>query len=122
MPARTRYWSDGFCFMEHRLLKKSLNVRRNAVVGRHRTSVCLEEAFWKTLHEIAAARNIALSNLLPTIDSRRHHDNLTSAIRVFQTLSKSTHNSNRSHRLMVAIAVCARYIVWYTSRSRQAIP
>jgi predicted DNA-binding ribbon-helix-helix protein len=69
--------------MERRTRQKSQNKKRNAVVGRHKTSIYLEEAFWKALHEIAAARNIALSDLLLTIDSRRHHDNLSSAIRVF---------------------------------------
>jgi predicted DNA-binding ribbon-helix-helix protein len=66
-----------------RQLRQSLNMRRDAVVGRHRTSVCLEEAFWKGLHEIAAARNIALSDLLITINTERHNGNLSSAIRVF---------------------------------------
>jgi predicted DNA-binding ribbon-helix-helix protein len=63
--------------------KPSLNMKRNAVVGRHKTSVYLEETFWKALHEIAAANNIALSDLLLTLDSERHHGNLSSAIRVF---------------------------------------
>jgi predicted DNA-binding ribbon-helix-helix protein len=63
--------------------KPSLNLKRNAVVGRHKTSVYLEETFWKALHEIAAANNIALSDLLLTLDTERHHGNLSSAIRVF---------------------------------------
>jgi predicted DNA-binding ribbon-helix-helix protein len=62
---------------------KSSVVKRSIVVSGHKTSVSLEEAFWKALKEIAASRNTALSELVASIDAERHHANLSSAIRLF---------------------------------------
>jgi predicted DNA-binding ribbon-helix-helix protein len=64
-------------------LQKSLNAKRSVVIVRHKTSVSLEDAFWKSFNEIAASRNMTLSDLLATIDSDRQHGNLSSAIRLF---------------------------------------
>ena len=69
-------------FMDRRL-QKSRNAKRSVVIGRHKTSVSLEDAFWKGFNEIAASRNMTLSDLLSTIDSDRQHGNLSSAIRLF---------------------------------------
>jgi predicted DNA-binding ribbon-helix-helix protein len=60
---------------------KSLVIKRSVVVAGHKTSVSLEDAFWNSLKEIAGYRH--LSDLLVTIDSERHHGNLSSAIRLF---------------------------------------
>jgi predicted DNA-binding ribbon-helix-helix protein len=62
---------------------KSLVVKRSVVVAGHKTSVSLEDPFWKSLKEIATSREMSLSDLLAAIDSGRHHGNLSSAIRVF---------------------------------------
>ena len=62
---------------------KSQVVKRSIVIAGHKTSVSLEDAFWKGLKEIAAARNIPLSDLVSTIDNERQHGNLSSAIRLF---------------------------------------
>jgi predicted DNA-binding ribbon-helix-helix protein len=62
---------------------KSLVVKRSVVVAGHKTSVSLEDAFWKSLKEIAGYRHLTLSALLVAIDSERHHGNLSSAIRLF---------------------------------------
>jgi predicted DNA-binding ribbon-helix-helix protein len=66
-----------------RRLQKSRNAKRSVVIGRHKTSVSLEDAFWKSLHDIAVIRNIPLSDLLAAIDNSRQHGGLSSAIRVF---------------------------------------
>jgi predicted DNA-binding ribbon-helix-helix protein len=66
-----------------RHLQKSLNAKRSVVIGRHKTSVSLEDAFWKGFNEIAASRNITLSDLLATIDTGRNYGGLSSAIRLF---------------------------------------
>jgi predicted DNA-binding ribbon-helix-helix protein len=66
-----------------RQLQKSLNVKRSVRIGRHKTSVSLEDAFWKDIQEIAAIRNVLLSDLLATIDTGRHLGGLSSAIRLF---------------------------------------
>ena len=62
---------------------QSTIVKRSVTIGGHRTSVSLEDAFWKGLKEIAAMRNIPLSDLVSTIDNERQHGNLSSAIRLF---------------------------------------
>jgi predicted DNA-binding ribbon-helix-helix protein len=62
---------------------KSSVVKRSIVVAGHKTSVSLEDAFWKGLKEIAGGRNVTLSDLVAAIDSARQQGNLSSAIRLF---------------------------------------
>jgi predicted DNA-binding ribbon-helix-helix protein len=62
---------------------KSLVVKRSVAIAGHKTSVSLEEAFWKSLKEIARRQRVTLSALLAAIDSERHYGNLSSAIRLF---------------------------------------
>jgi len=62
---------------------KSQVAKRSIVVGGHRTSVSLEDAFWKALKEIAGRRELTLSDLVGAIDAQRDHGNLSSAIRLF---------------------------------------
>jgi predicted DNA-binding ribbon-helix-helix protein len=62
---------------------KSLVVKRSVVLAGHKTSVSLEDGFWRSLKEIAASRRITLSALLTAIDSEHHHGNLSSAVRLF---------------------------------------
>ena len=58
-------------------------VKRSVVVAGHRTSISLEDAFWKCLKDIARERGTTLSLLVETIDSTRGDANLSSAIRLF---------------------------------------
>jgi predicted DNA-binding ribbon-helix-helix protein len=62
---------------------KSTVVKRSVVVGGHKTSVSLEDAFWSAFKEIANDRHITLSELAAVIDAGRPHGNLSSAIRLF---------------------------------------
>jgi predicted DNA-binding ribbon-helix-helix protein len=62
---------------------KSRVIKRSVVIAGHKTSVSLEEAFWQALKEVAAARQIPLSELVAAIDAERRHGNLSSAIRLF---------------------------------------
>jgi predicted DNA-binding ribbon-helix-helix protein len=62
---------------------KSPVVKRSIVIAGHRTSVSLEDAFWKGLKESAGVRRMTLSKLVASIDSERRHGNLSSAIRLF---------------------------------------
>jgi predicted DNA-binding ribbon-helix-helix protein len=50
---------------------KSRVVKHSIVIDGHRTSISLEDTFWKALREIARGRNV------------RKHENLSSAIRLF---------------------------------------
>ena len=62
---------------------KSPVVKRSLVIADHKTSVSLEDAFWKGLKDIANDRGVSLSDLVATIDTERMHGNLSSAIRLF---------------------------------------
>jgi len=62
---------------------KSLVIKRSVVVAGHKTSVSLEDAFWKGLKEIASERDLTLSELIGAIDSEREYGNLSSALRLF---------------------------------------
>jgi predicted DNA-binding ribbon-helix-helix protein len=61
----------------------SLILKRSVVLAGHKTSVSLEDAFWRSLKEIAAYQHVTLSALLVSIDSGRDHGNLSSGIRLF---------------------------------------
>jgi predicted DNA-binding ribbon-helix-helix protein len=58
-------------------------VKRSLVIAGHRTSVSLEDAFWRRLRAIAAERGLSLNSLAAMIDASRDGANLSSAIRVF---------------------------------------
>ena len=62
---------------------KSPVVKRSIVIAGHKTSVSLEDAFWKGLKEIARGRDLTLSDMVAAIDSERAQGNLSSALRLF---------------------------------------
>src|SRR4051812_34933950 len=65
-----------------RLAMRSVVAKRSIVIGKHKTSVSLEDQFWAALKEIAADRHLTLSELVSDIDSERKHGNLSSALRL----------------------------------------
>ena len=62
---------------------KSPIVKRSIVIGGHKTSVSLEDAFWRGLKDIAHGQRVTLSNMVAEIDKARQQSNLSSAIRLF---------------------------------------
>ena len=56
--------------------------KRSLVIDGHRTSVSLEDAFWRRLRVIAKERGVSLNRLVAEID-RDRDGNLSSAIRLF---------------------------------------
>jgi predicted DNA-binding ribbon-helix-helix protein len=52
---------------------KSTIVKRSIVIAGHKTSVSLEDAFWKALKAIARERDMNPSELVTSIDSDRRH-------------------------------------------------
>jgi predicted DNA-binding ribbon-helix-helix protein len=58
-------------------------VKRSIVIAGHKTSVSLEDAFWKSLKEIAVSRGTTMSNLVTSIDVERRQGNLSSCLRLF---------------------------------------
>ena len=71
---------------------KSPVVKRSIVIAGHKTSVSLEDAFWKGLKEIATSREVTLSDLVASIDTDRRQGNLSSAIRLFVLDHYRVHN------------------------------
>jgi predicted DNA-binding ribbon-helix-helix protein len=77
---------------------KSPVVKRSIVIAGHKTSVSLEDAFWKALKEIASSRGMTLSEIVAAIDSARQHGNLSSAIRLFVLAHFRNHPSPEKPR------------------------
>jgi len=66
----------------HWIMESSV-VKRSIVVAGHKTSVSLEDEFWKAVKEIASERDLTLSELVGKVESEREYGNLSSAIRLF---------------------------------------
>jgi len=81
---------------------KSMIVKRSVLIGGHKTSVSIEDPFWKGLKAIADERDMNLSDLVTSIDSARRQSNLSSAIRLYvldyyQSALKSPAGSRSQH-------------------------
>jgi predicted DNA-binding ribbon-helix-helix protein len=92
---------------------KSAIVKRSIVISGHKTSVSLEDSFWKGLKEIALYRGLTLSEMVASIDSGRAHANLSSAIR----LSVLDH-----YRALVGTAARESTIKEKTAHDRARLP
>src|SRR5262245_61684762 len=62
---------------------KSAVVKRSIKLAGHRTSVSLEDPFWRGLKQIAKDQRKTLSELVGSIDTNRKDGNLSSALRLF---------------------------------------
>jgi len=58
-------------------------VKRSLSIAGHRTSVSLEDAFWRRLRDIAVDRDLSTNALVAQVDAARGEANLSSALRVF---------------------------------------
>ncbi len=56
--------------------------KRSVKIAGHRTSLSLEEAFWRALKRIAARDGVSINSLIERID-RERAGNLSSAVRVY---------------------------------------
>src|SRR5215813_255655 len=57
-------------------LMKSIIVKRSIVIGGHKTSVSLEDAFWTNLKNIAQNKQETLGELVGRIDQTRGQGNI----------------------------------------------
>jgi predicted DNA-binding ribbon-helix-helix protein len=57
--------------------------KRSIVIGKHNTSISLEDNFWACLRQIARERATTASKLIGMLDAKRNGANLSSMIRVF---------------------------------------
>jgi predicted DNA-binding ribbon-helix-helix protein len=62
---------------------KSAVIKRSIVLDSRKTSVSVEDDFWRALREIAGSRGETVSRLIARIDAERTFANLSSAIRLF---------------------------------------
>ena len=53
-------------------------IGHSIIIDGHKTSVSLEEAYWKGLREIAEERGETLAHLIASIDTNRQNANLSS--------------------------------------------
>ncbi len=56
--------------------------KRSVEIAGHRTSLSLEEAFWRALKRLAAQDGVSINRLIARID-RERTGNLSSAVRVY---------------------------------------
>ena len=87
---------------------KTSVVKRSIVIAGHKTSVSLEDEFWEGLREIADKRDQTLSHLVATIDAKRQHTNLSSAIRLFVLgfyRDQISHYQKRSQEALVGASL-----------------
>ncbi len=56
--------------------------KRSVKIAGHRTSLSLEEAFWRALKRIAARDGVSINRLIERID-RERAGNLSSAVRIY---------------------------------------
>jgi len=56
--------------------------KRSVLILGHRTSLSLEEPFWRDLTEVARRRGLSLNALVASLDAERG-GNLSSALRLF---------------------------------------
>lgn len=57
-------------------------IKRSLMIAGHRTSISLEEPFWRELKALAATNGLSLAAQAARIDAKRGTANLSSAIRV----------------------------------------
>ncbi len=64
--------------------------KRSITIAGHRTSITLEDIFWKTLKEIARAQGVSRQHLIEDIDKKRT-GSLSSALRVYAMVETLRH-------------------------------
>ena len=84
---------------------KSAIIKRSIMIEGHKTSVSLEDAFWRGLKEIARDQQATLSNMVAEIDKAREHGNLSSAIRLFVLDRVRAPEKDRTNGLQVETAL-----------------
>jgi predicted DNA-binding ribbon-helix-helix protein len=62
---------------------KSLVIKRSVIIDGRKTSVSLEDEFWKCLRAIADGRGETLTQLVSGINANRQAANLSSCLRIF---------------------------------------
>ena len=86
--------------MRHPAINDALKmVRRNVYIGNRRTTLALENYFWKTLEGISFVENMTVDEILNVInEARRNQNRLTATVRYISTkLSRYSMKAKTSH-------------------------
>lgn len=71
-------------YPRRRLIGPSTNIKRSCIVSGQKTSISLEDRFWKGLRDLATSRGVLITSLLTEIDADRpKNSTLSSAVRVY---------------------------------------
>ena len=108
-------------------------IKHSVEIAGHKTSISLEEAFWRSLKDIARSRRIALNELVSGINSQRTGGNLSSAIRLFvlKPLSEPTRHRrfgrwistvNDSYSATVALSRCVEVVQLHLQSAGAQLP
>jgi predicted DNA-binding ribbon-helix-helix protein len=68
--------------MNRRLVGPCLIKKRSIVLSGRKTSIGIEEAFWRPVKASAAHEGISVAQLIARIDAKRWHANVSSSIRL----------------------------------------
>ena len=72
-------------------------VKHSLVIAGHRTSISIEDAFWRRLRCVATERGLSVNALAALVDASRGDANLSSALRVFVLEAESAACALRTH-------------------------
>ena len=73
----------------------ALPKKRSLTIAGHRTSITLEDAFWRELKAAAAEMKVSVTALVAAIDAARESASLSAAIRVFLLTRRALVSSER---------------------------
>lgn len=73
----------------------ALPKKRSLTIAGHRTSITLEDAFWRELKEAAQETDVSVTALASAIDGARGQASLSAAIRVFLLMRQKRTLSER---------------------------
>lgn len=59
-----------------------LSTKHSVTINGHRTSITLEQVFWESFKEIAAAQSKSITTIIAELDANQP-ENLSSAIRIY---------------------------------------
>jgi predicted DNA-binding ribbon-helix-helix protein len=87
---------------------KSSVAKHSVVLAGHKTSISLEDEFWRALKDIASSRRTTPMDLINSIHTDREHGNLSSATRLFvlnhYKTGAASHPSDSRPRAIIAHA------------------
>jgi predicted DNA-binding ribbon-helix-helix protein len=73
---------EELAFTQDLLQNSHMQIKRSVSIAQHRTSISLEEPFWRHVKRLANLQNLSLNEYITAIDKGRGQNNLSSALRL----------------------------------------